>query len=64
MMRSIVIGLGLAGVAYWLGQRAGAEVKEVVGGGAPGGAHNVDGSDASSAFRAGIADENMIPNPA
>ena len=59
MMKAVVIGLGLAGLAMWLGQRAGAEIKDELGGGA----HTPDGQDASRSFRAGIADENSIPNP-
>ena len=54
MLRSIILGLGLAGLAYWLRQRA---TPAPV-------AHNLDGSDASAAFRAGIADENMVPDRA
>ena len=60
MLKSIVVGLGLAGLALWLGQRAGAGVKDELGGGA----HSPDGQDASKSFRAGIADENSIPDTA
>lgn len=31
MMKALVIGLGLAGLALWLGQRAGTEIKEDLG---------------------------------
>ncbi len=31
MMKAIVIGLGLAGLAVWLGRRAGAELQEELG---------------------------------
>lgn len=58
MMKAIVVGLGLAGLAWWLGQRAAAEIKEELGVGA----HTPDGQDASQSFRAGIADENSIPD--
>ena len=34
MMKAIVIGLGLAGLAWWLGQRAAAEITDELGGGA------------------------------
>ena len=57
MMKAVVIGLGLAGLAMWLGRRAGTEINDELGG-----AHTPDGQDASLSFRAGIADENSIPN--
>ena len=57
MLKSIVVGLGFAGLALWLGQRAGAGIKAELGG-----AHTTGGDDASSSFRAGIADENGIPD--
>ena len=56
MMKAIVIGLGFAGLALWLGQKAPADIKDKVGG-----AHTPDGQDASKSFEAGIADENSIP---
>jgi hypothetical protein len=66
MLRAIVIGLGLAGLAMWAGRRAGAGVKEgvadLVGGG--GTARGLDGSDATAEWRAGIADENVVPGAA
>ncbi len=31
MMKAIAIGLGLAGLAWWLGQRAGTEIKDDLG---------------------------------
>lgn len=63
MMRAIVIGLGLAGLAMWAGRRAGNSLKDgaadlIEGGGT---ARGLDGSDASAGWRAGIADENVVP---
>lgn len=89
-MRSVLIGLGLAGLAIWAGKRSGMNIKEKLDGllgnqrsgqgGAQGQtgswgsqtgstaggarAHTPDGSDASGSFRAGIADENIIPETA
>ena len=57
MLKTLVIGLGFAGLAIWLGQRTGAGIKDMAGG-----AHSPDGQDASASFRAGIADENSIPD--
>ncbi|KAB7646354.1 hypothetical protein [Polymorphobacter fuscus] len=57
MMKAVVIGLGFAGLAWWLGQRASGAIKDAVGG-----AHTPDGQDSSASYRAGIADENSIPD--
>lgn len=31
MLKALVIGLGFAGLAWWLGQQAGTEIKEELG---------------------------------
>ena len=54
MRNATIIGLALAGLAWWLGHRAAAALQ--------GSAHSPDGEDASASFRAGIADENSIPD--
>jgi hypothetical protein len=62
MKKATIIGLAMAGLAWWLGNRAGAKVKDVVGGATEGTAHTPGGDDASASFNAGIADENTIPD--
>jgi hypothetical protein len=62
MKKATIIGLAMAGLAWWLGNRACAKVKDMVSGTAPGKAHTPGGDDASASFNAGIADENTIPD--
>jgi hypothetical protein len=62
MKKATIIGLAIAGLAWWLGSRAGANVKHAVCGTTRGKAHTLGGDDASASFNAGIADENTIPD--
>jgi hypothetical protein len=62
MKKATIIGLAMAGLAWWLGNRAGAKVKDAIDGTALGTAHTPGGDDASASFNAGIADENTIPD--
>jgi hypothetical protein len=62
MKKATIIGLGIAGLAWWLGNRAGAKANDAVCGTTRGKAHTAGGDDASASFNAGIADENTIPD--
>jgi hypothetical protein len=53
---------GNAGLASWLGNRAGAKANDAVCGTTRGKAQTPGGGDASASFNAGIADENTIPD--